>query len=170
MAQPKTRIKPPPSGSINADLLPQMLRDLIRVLGEASAFDLCQRRGGARLRVPAKVDADSPLVHELGLPVVTALAAEWAGIDIDVPKYDKVTQQLRHERVRQLKRRGLSVNSVAVACGYSRRHVINITNADEELAAARAQIGLFDRPGAGTAPAAKPGSAADPFGLAALHE
>ena len=155
--------------TINLHLLPQGLRDLVGVLGEADAFRLVERRGGGRLVLPARVHPDHPLIDELGLRVFAALVDAYGREVIELPKYDSVARQLRHERVRKHRGEGLTIDQVAVATGYTRRQVFNIL-ADWAPDGADAQQDLFggepdselDAP---TPVAGYAGRANDPFGL-----
>ena len=162
--------------AINHALLPGRLRDLVRVLGERLAFDLVQKRGGTRLIVPKRVSAPHPLLDALGLPGFIALVDAYGGEVIDdLPKYDSVARQLRHERVRQMRATDQTIDQVAMATNYSRRQVMNILAADGPDDRQYALFDGTDGPGDATEDAApvppdtRPenfaGQANDPFGL-----
>lgn len=162
--------------TINTHLLPAALRELVRVLGEGAAFRLVEQRGGGRLIVPKRVTPDHRFIDELGLKVFADLVDAYPGSVIDLPKYDAVLRQLRHERVRQLRAEQRTMDAIAVATGYSRRQVINIlgTVAPEDggrMPAADRQMDMFpgfgfDQVGISERPVSTPGGANDPFGLA----
>ncbi|MBY0235237.1 MAG: hypothetical protein K2W93_09665 [Burkholderiaceae bacterium] len=151
--------------AINVHLLPQGLRDLVRVLGEADAFRLVERRGGGRLVVPDRVHPEHPLMDELGLRVFAALVDAFGREVLELPKYDSVARQLRHERVRKHRAEGMTIDRIAVATGYTRRQVFNIL---ADVAPEDAQLDMFatvdDEVDA--MPISFAGSANDPFGLA----
>jgi hypothetical protein len=118
------------------------------------------------LIVPKRVNADHPLFDLLGAQAFAALVNEYGGIRIELPKNDAVAQQLRHQRVRQLRLEGYMIDQIAIKTKYSRRWVIEILGAEQEELA---QLGLFDdAPGPPAEETAdKPQvSAHDPFGLA----
>jgi hypothetical protein len=158
--------------TINPHLLPAALRELVRVLGEGPAFRLVERRGGSRLIVPKRVTPEHRYIDELGLKVFADLVDAYGGSVIDLPKHDAVLRQLRHERVRQLRAEGLTMDRIAMASGYSRRQVISILSDEDPhyralMGAEHGQGSLF--PGLGCeppAPQSAPHSANDPFGLA----
>ncbi len=154
-------VKPEP-GAVNLELLPESLRELVRALGEASAFDLVQALGGGRITVPTRARANHPLFQVLGGPMFVALVEAYAGLTLELPKYDSVMRQLRHERVRQHRAQGLTMDQVAVATGYSRRQVINILGRD---GVDDGQMAMFAEAGEGS-PVVKKHLAHDPFGLA----
>jgi hypothetical protein len=160
--------------TINTHLLPAALRELVRVLGEGPAFRLVERRGGSRLILPRRVTPEHRYIDELGLKVFADLVDAYGGIVLDLPKYDGVLRQLRHERVRKLRAEKLTMDQIAMATGYSRRQVISIlSDVDPEyrllMRPEDRQADLFPEfatePSA--APSSVPGSANDPFGLAA---
>jgi len=151
--------------AINTHLLPQALRDLVRALGEGAAFKLVERRGGGRLIVPKRVHPDHRLMDELGLQVFAALVDSFGGEVLELPKYDSVARQLRHERVRKHRAAGLTIDRVAVATGYSRRQVMNILG---DVAPEDRQIDMFEMLALDDQAAAAQnyaGAANDPFGL-----
>lgn len=152
--------------TINLDRLPRELRELVRALGEATAFKLVERRGGSRLIVPKKVHPDHRLMDELGLRGFADLVEHYAGLVLELPKNDSVLRQLRHQRVRKLRGEGLTHDRIAVLTGYARRHVITILAGGDDLVPS-SQLDLFGQAaeaaeGADEMPA---NSANDPFGL-----
>lgn len=154
---------------INIDRLPAELRELVRVLGEAAAFKLVERRGGSRLIVPKKVHPDHRLMDELGLKAFADLVAHYGSAVLDLPKYDGVVRQVRHQRVRLLRGQGKTHDRIAVETGYTRRHVINILAGDDDVVS-RAQLDLFGEPVEAAEAVAEraelpPNSANDPFNL-----
>ena len=154
---------------INIDRLPGELRELVRVLGEATAFKLVERRGGSRLIVPKKVHPDHRLADELGLKTFVDLVEHYSGAVLDLPKYDSVLRQVRHQRVRRLRGDGKTHDRIAVETGYTRRQVINILAGGDDLVSS-AQLDLFGLPSIvadlADAPAELPANSAnDPFGI-----
>lgn len=149
--------------TINTHLLPAALRELVRVLGEGAAFKLVERRGGGRLIVPKRVNADHRLMDELGLQVFAALVDAYGGEVLELPKYDGVARQLRHERVRKHRAAGMTIDRVAVATGYTRRQVFNILG---DVAPEDRQVDMFEALDLADAASPLTGFANDPFGLA----
>lgn len=153
---------------INTHLLPKQLQQLINVLGQDAALHLVEHRGGVPLIVPKRVSTDHALCELLGPQAFAALVNEYGGIRIELPKNDAVLQQLRHQRVRQLRLDGYSIDQIALKTKYSRRWVISILGAElDELA----QLGLFDDDektmlADAHVAAEEMNSAHDPFGLA----
>lgn len=111
---------------VNVDLLPPNLRWLCRTLGPRKAFELSRQRGGVPLRVPVRASLDHWLVDIIGFDGLQALVDARPGEYFDVPKYDKVTQQLRHQQAHACLGAGMSLSSTALKTGYTKRHVCNI--------------------------------------------
>ena len=171
--------KPAPTeDAINPHLLPKGLRELVRVLGFATAIRLVQRRGGRSLIVPKRVDFANPtpaalaLLDDLGSAQALAALVDWAGgATIDyLPKYDAVARQLRHEQVRQMARAGKSPNQIAHESQYSVRWVFEILglDKDERQHDLFAHVPAVDEPVTSRA-SSSAGFAHNPFGITAAH-
>jgi hypothetical protein len=106
--------------------LPESLRELVADLGEAGALRLTGVCGGQQITVPRRASADHPLRAGLGDALFEKLVASYSGINMEVPKCDGFLRELRHEQVRQCREQGLTMDEIAHATGYSRRHVMNI--------------------------------------------
>lgn len=111
---------------INVDLLPPNLRLLCRVLGSRRAFELCQVRGGVPLQVPVRASLEHWLAEVIGMDGLQALVDALAGEQLDVPKYDKVAMQLRHQQVQACLMAGMGPTRTALKLGYTKRHVLNL--------------------------------------------
>lgn len=166
-------INTPQENDINMELLPNSMRELVRVLGFTAALKLIQARGGAPLVVPQALNLHDPspavlrLLDDIGAQAAAALV-EWAGGGTlnYLPKYDAVARQLRHEQVRQLRRDGFTLSEIANKSGYSQRWVIKILGLDDD----DRQLNLFLQDAqANAAQKTKinitSGSAHNPFGL-----
>lgn len=137
------RTQRPVVPDVNLHLLPPQLRLLVRVLGEAAAFKLVEQRGGGYVVVPKRAHAGHWLGELIGPIAFAALVEHYGDQTLQLPKYDSVLRQVRHERVRQLRREGRTISQVAVQTNYTMRQVINILAADDEAAEAARQADLF---------------------------
>lgn len=129
---------------LNIHLLPELLQELIRALGQDAALRLVDLRGGAHLVVPKRVSLDHPLAELLGPRMFADLVEAFAGETLQMPKNDSVMQQVRHQRVRELRALGMTHSEIAIKTHYSRRWVIEIL-ADEERELM--QLGMFSAEG-----------------------
>ena len=121
---------------INTAMLPPQLRMLVRVMGVGPALALVEARGGCKLTVPVRCSPEHWLNHVVGPAAFAALVSDSAGITMELPKADAATRQWRHQQVHELSR-SMTNDQVAMATGYTRRHVINIRNAEAEAAGLR---------------------------------
>ena len=105
---------------------------------------LSQARGGTPYTVPKHLrsGAGTRLVDLVGADAAAALAAELPGETLQLPKYDGVLRQLRHQRVLDLRAKGTLLADIALATGYSQRQVINILH-DGDMQGAPVQADLF---------------------------
>lgn len=110
---------------VNVHRLPPQLRMLVRAIGEAAAFRLVESRGGVPLTVPKRAHAEHHLAELLGPVAFAQLVDGWGGLTLELPKYDAVLRQLRHQRVHELLRRH-TTTEVALMTNYTKRQVINI--------------------------------------------
>lgn len=136
---PRHRIKHRPR-DLDLSQLPPQLKMLIRILGAGPALTLVEERGGTTIWVPKKVTADYWMMGVLGAVAFGALVAELASHAIELPKYDSVVRQWRHQRVAKMRRDGIKLDVIALHTGYTRRHVINILR---DLAEDNLQLDLF---------------------------
>lgn len=127
---------------INTAMLPPQLRLLVRVMGVGPALALVEARGGTRLTVPVRCSPDHWLNEVVGPVAFAALVQDSAAVTMELPKADAATRQWRHQQVHELART-MTNDQVARATGYTRRHVINIRQAEAEAAGLR-QPDLFD--------------------------
>ncbi|QDL53129.1 hypothetical protein [Rhodoferax aquaticus] len=148
--------------TIKREALPESLRELVRVIGEADTLRLIGMHGGARVTVPKTPKAEHPLRMALSEEAFALLVQEYGGEAFDLPKGDSYLRELRHDQVRQCREQGLTVDETAEATGYSRRHVLNILSGHGD-STDHFTMDLF----AEEAPSLRstPGAANDPFGL-----
>lgn len=156
---------------VNLEALPPMMRDLVRVIGLTATLRLIGSQGGTRITVPHKLREHDPIAVLLGLEVFGKLVEEYGGEYLTLPKGDSYLRELRHEQVREFDRKGMHVDDIAEATGYTRRHVFNILGGYADTRDTFT-MDLFGEPGAAAeAPRepveSRPGHANDPFGLGA---
>lgn len=160
---------------IAEEALPEGLRELARVLGQADAMRLVAAMGGRRVTVPVAVVAGHPLSLALSAEGFERLVENWRGEALELPKGDAWLRELRHEAVRQCRARHMKLDDIASETGYTRRHVINILmgrtdGADRftiDMFGDEAEREMAEAPNVShhQAVVSTAGSANDPFGL-----
>lgn len=81
---------------VDPDLLPPQLRQLARLIGLPETLALLKARGGLPTYVPVEPTNNSQLRTVLSADALVALAREFGGQTLDLPKPDKVLAQLRN--------------------------------------------------------------------------
>lgn len=109
-------------------LLPGVLDDIARVAGEEAALLIAKARGGTRIYVPAKPDADHWLTKLVGQEQAHAIADELTcgigGLRIDLPSGPRnMAVQRRAEVDRLIREDEKSERDIALATGYTTRGV-----------------------------------------------
>lgn len=100
------------------------LQELRRVLTIGEAFEVVRRWGNRRWRVPARVDADSPLALTLGLDCAQRLVQAFGNQVLDMPSERAALRRMRDEAIwHQCVVLGRSRADVALEFGTSRQHV-----------------------------------------------
>lgn len=95
--------------------------DVAEVIGEAATMTLCEHFGGVRFYVPRHIGANSPLAAAIGREAADKLAEYFHGTDLDLPK-----AYLGRQRVVDMKAQGYNAREIALATGYTDRHVRHI--------------------------------------------
>lgn len=111
---------------IDASLLPPQMRMIARVIGLAETVRLIEARGGNRMYVPLQPARCQALRDVLSPGALTALCESFGGKRLELPKNDKVIQQIRNIAIRAA-RRHKTVPQVAKEFGLTRRHIFNLT-------------------------------------------
>lgn len=113
---------------IDERMLPPQIRELVREIGMAETLTLLQERGGTPLYVAQQAELSS-LNEFLRPESVAALAAKYGRERLDLPKADKLVQQIRNHYVRETRARGIkSGRQLARELGLSWRMIKYITN------------------------------------------
>lgn len=136
---------------IELPTLTQIPRQLVRAIGVAATIKLLQGLGGTRLFFSEfrRGGRDWQKVRDLvGKESADAVYAAFKGNrrDLSLPKADKILIQLRDRAIRADRRRGLTIESLAVRYNMTRRHVSTICGRPEMAPARHVQGDLFGYP------------------------
>ncbi|MBK6587957.1 MAG: hypothetical protein IPG22_06540 [Acidobacteria bacterium] len=109
-----------------------LLEDIGAEIGFTATSALCGWYGGRKVYIPKTESAGHHIAKVIGLRQMAALVRAFGGTDIFVPK-DWHSRRLRRDRVvRDLLRRGLSTQAIALKTNLTTAHVCNIRNSLEE--------------------------------------
>ena len=102
------------------------MNELIDVIGKEAAFRLVEAFGGVKVYVPLPCHLPGhPLEAVLG-PQAARLAAEFARIEICVPKGRDQVIELRNREIIRRSKAGETVKTLALSYNLSERHIWNI--------------------------------------------
>jgi hypothetical protein len=115
--------------SLDASLLPPVLRGLVEAIGFDLTLQLLRARGGQRVHIP--VQSSAWLLNLLGPKATRILCERWGGQELDLPKHDKIAVQLRNAAIRA-DRETHSLNALAARYGLTRRHILNVARTEDD--------------------------------------
>jgi hypothetical protein len=96
------------------EALPESLKDMARVIGLTQALALVALRGGVRISVPQKYDAEHWLDEAIGPAPFQKMIAYYGGDLIDIPKGQAAFQAIRQSEIVRDRKAGLSNAQLAV--------------------------------------------------------
>ncbi len=132
---------------IDERLLPTQIRLIAREIGLLETVKLLEARGGLPTYI-AENPEQSQLCEVLSRESVASLCDAFGGRTLDLPKPDKVVQQLRDLYITEARANGVSGRRLARDTGLTHRRIKQITSARRQ-ADDSAQMDLF---GLDTAP------------------
>lgn len=118
-----------------------VLRDLVELIGHQPAIELVRAWGGRRLKVPALMTTDHPLVFCVGMEAALKLAEAYGGAEaLDLPAERNFLLDMRNDAILAGWNAKRSVAWLSRTYGVSRRQVNSILDRlghrDERLARA----------------------------------
>ena len=135
-------MKPAPHPHYEA-CLPASARALRERIGLAALQKLVAARGGSRVYVPMQPEVGCTLARLIGHEAARALAAEYGGEHIEIPKCDAALRALRDAELQKRIEAGESVSRVALDAGLTERHLRRILAQARQAGASR-QKDLFE--------------------------
>lgn len=107
-------------------------QDLFKVLGDELTFKLMKQFGGRYINVPKRFVAgrDYRLLDVLTEAEFTLLVTHYADVRLLIPKYDKVSKQMRDHKIRALRMNGMTHERIAEMFRLSVRQVYTIAADD----------------------------------------
>ena len=108
---------------IDPGRLPPQLRALIKAVGPAAAVRLLRVLGGQRVRIAQNAAECASLAGILLPHEIESLCTLWGGRRLELPKHDKLVEQLRNTAIRADTR---TLREIARDYGLTRRWVIAI--------------------------------------------
>jgi len=128
-----------------------LFEDLREAVGEEATRKLVEAFGGARLYVPLSTASAEELNRVIGAVAAAQLVRTFGGDRVEVPRPPS-----RRARIHELRRRGLSIDAIALEAGCTRRRVFQVLA--EQRAAGRAALKRAARERDGASAEDQPGS------------
>lgn len=117
---------------LNPDYLPPKALELAETIGLPALQKLVEWRGGVTIYIPTpgQLSREHPLAMALGMHAALALAEEYNGGRLEVPRCDASVQAALHEEIRARRRSGEPESKVAQDVGMWGRSIRRICAAE----------------------------------------
>jgi len=118
--------------SIDAELLPKVLQDFVRLIGLHATMALVKHSGGLRIYVPTveRVTPDHPFAHVIGLDNLLRLAKVYGSEShFQLPKAEKALIQMRNARIAQAYATHKTARELAVEYHLTEGQIVRIVAA-----------------------------------------
>lgn len=109
--------------TLDPRLLPETAQQLVELLGVEPALVLIRALGGVRVHIPKHFSKGHKLTALLGEDAAKVLMDMYAGEALVVPKCE---QLIRYQQVKALLDAGTPAGQIALATGYTERHIYKI--------------------------------------------
>lgn len=128
------------TATIDIDLLPPILQDLVELIGLHATMQLVHAYGGVRLYVPKlALESDHTLIRLIGNDAAKKLQAMYGGEPhFDIPKAERALRAVRDADIRN-RRLHTSVRQLALEYHLTERQIRTICGEMED----DRQVGLF---------------------------
>ena len=98
--------------------------EIAELIGLQGLAAMAQARGGRRAYIPHGIRAGHWIERAIGRTRAEALALAYGGSRINIPSGP--SPEIRHRRIGELRRQGLSIMEIAAATGLSERWVYRV--------------------------------------------
>jgi hypothetical protein len=111
---------------LDIEQLPGSLGDVVDAIGVDAALRLVECLGGTRLYVPERMTPEHPIVALLGHKNAYALANQFGGDQIILPRCVAAMRAIRDATIRELRSGGVSTKRLALNHGLTERQIYAI--------------------------------------------
>lgn len=116
--------------SVEAELLPASMADLVDIIGLPAVLKLMDTFGGTEFWVPRRMPHNHPAVDAIGPEAAQTLCEYMAGERLKVPRGRHLKNEIRNRAIRRERHEGASLAELALRYDLTDRQVMNILNAD----------------------------------------
>lgn len=118
--------------SIETDLLPESMADLVDIIGLPAVLRLMEAFGGTELWVPERLFYNHKLLEALDGEAAQSLCEYMAGSRIRVPRGAAIIREVRNRAIRRERHQGAKLDELALRYKITDRHVLTILNSEPE--------------------------------------
>lgn len=118
--------------SVEAELLPESMADLVDIIGLPAVLQLMESFGGTEFWVPEKIHHLHPLVNSIGAEPAQTLCEYMARERIKVPRGAAIRREVRNRAIRRERQEGAKLSELALRYCMTDRQVLNILNSEPE--------------------------------------
>ncbi|MBD9405428.1 hypothetical protein IB236_08790 [Acidovorax sp. ACV02] len=115
--------------AVPVELLPPLLQDFERLIGQDATMALVRHSGGLRIYIPTpeRVTPDHPFAHEIGLDNLLKLAEVYGGeAHFQLPKAERALIQVRNARIAHAYSTHKTARELAVEYHLTERQIVRI--------------------------------------------
>jgi len=116
--------------SVETELLPESMADLVDIIGLPAVLKLMDSLGGTEVWVPQRIPHNHPLVEAAGPEAAQTLCEYMAGERFKVPRGRAFKMEVRNRAIRRERQEGAKLADLALRYELTDRQVMNILNAD----------------------------------------
>lgn len=115
--------------SVETDLLPESMAELVDVVGLPAVLKLMEAFGGTEFWIPEKLQHVHPLVAAVGPEAAQTLCEYMAGVRLKIPRGKAIKIEIRNSAIRRERHEGAKLSELALRYELTDRQVLNILNA-----------------------------------------
>lgn len=116
--------------SVETELLPESMADMVDVIGLPAVLALMEAFGGTELWIPEKLAHNHLLVDAIGAEAAQQLCEYMAREQIRIPRGAAIFREVRNRAIRRERTEGAKLSELALRYKMTDRQVLNILNAE----------------------------------------
>lgn len=111
---------------INADILPQLHRELAELIGLPATLALGERYNGVHVYIPQVAHEDHDIAKAIGFELFEVLVANYQNEELRFPKLDAAFRQIKARVIAEMTKAQCPIREIALNTGYTQRRVQQI--------------------------------------------
>lgn len=116
--------------SVEAELLPASMAELVDIIGLPAVLQLMKAFGGTEIWIPQKLNHAHGLVAAIGPEAAQTLCEHMTCERVKVPRGAEIIREIRNRAIRRERREGAKLDELALRYEITDRQVLNILNSE----------------------------------------